>query len=365
MITFADHLWQSTLFAIAAALLTLVLRKNRAKIRYRLWLAASLKFLLPFTLLSGLGRRLVWMPGPAAFENGLHIALAGIGHPFARTIVARDAGDLIPALLVGTWLCGMGMVLCAWYLRWRTLAAAIQEAVPLHEGREIEALRRMRRIAGIRRPIPILLSPASSEPGIFGILAPVLLWPQGISAHFDDAHLEAVLAHEVWHVKRRDNLAAALHMAVEAAFWFHPLVWWLGARLIRERERACDEMVLELGAAPKVYAESILKTCQFCAGVRLACVSGITGADLKERIVGIMTSGAPRDLSVGRRLLLGTSALAIVALPALAGSLDAAFIQGITQAEGSLSTRAEATMLQLLAAGAITGATCPNTGTPQ
>ena len=50
-----NHLWQSTLFVIAAGLLTLILRKNQARCRYWLWLAASLKFLVPFSLLSGLG----------------------------------------------------------------------------------------------------------------------------------------------------------------------------------------------------------------------------------------------------------------------------------------------------------------------
>ena len=52
---------------------------------------------------------------------------------------------------------------------------------------------------------------------------------------------------------RRDNLAAAIHMVVEAIFWFHPLVWWIGARLVEERERACDEEVLRLGNEPTVY----------------------------------------------------------------------------------------------------------------
>ena len=79
---------------------------------------------------------------------------------------------------------------------------------------------------------------------------PVLLWPEGLSERLDDAHLEAVIAHELCHVRRRDNLAAAIHMLVEAVFWFHPLVWWLGARLIDERERACDEEVLQRGSAP-------------------------------------------------------------------------------------------------------------------
>jgi bla regulator protein BlaR1 len=49
---------------------------------------------------------------------------------------------------------------------------------------------------------------------------------------------EAVLAHELSHVRRRDNLTAAIHMIVEAVFWFHPLVWWIWVELVKERERA-------------------------------------------------------------------------------------------------------------------------------
>ena len=62
-----------------------------------------------------------------------------------------------------------------------------------------------------------------------------------------------------------------LHMLVEALFWFHPLVWWLGARLVDERERACDEEVLRLGSDPQIYAESILKICEFYLESPLLC----------------------------------------------------------------------------------------------
>jgi beta-lactamase regulating signal transducer with metallopeptidase domain len=75
----------------------------------------------------------------------------------------------------------------------------------------------------------------------------------------EDAYLEAILAHELSHVRRRDNLAAAIHMLVLSS-WFHPLIWWLGARLVEERERACDEEVLVLGSQRQAYADSILKT---------------------------------------------------------------------------------------------------------
>ncbi len=116
-------------------------------------------------------------------------------------------------------------------------------------------------------PIRVLSCESSLEPGVFGVFRPVLLLPAGIAHRLEPAHLRAIVAHELCHVRRRDNLAAALHMLVEALFWFHPLVWWVGARMVEERERACDEEVLRLGNQPRVYAESILKTCQFFCGI--------------------------------------------------------------------------------------------------
>ena len=71
-------------------------------------------------------------------------------------------------------------------------------------------------------------------------------------------------------------LAAAIHMVVEAIFWFHAFVWWLGVRLLEDREHACDEEVLESGSDRQVYAQSVLKICEFCVGSPLACVSGVT-----------------------------------------------------------------------------------------
>ncbi len=115
--------------------------------------------------------------------------------------------------------------------------------------------------------------------------------------------LEAVIAHELCHIRRRDNLFAAIHMLIEALFWFDPLLWWVGARLVEERERACDEEVLQLGNAPQIYAESILKTCQFYLESPLACVSGVTGSDLKKRIVGgIMMQSAAQKLNLNKTL---------------------------------------------------------------
>jgi bla regulator protein blaR1 len=327
----ANHLWQSTLFAGLAALVALALRKNHARVRYQLWLAASLKFLIPFSLLIRLGAHLATPYGSAETQPAFYIVIQKVSQPFNQTPglkqwLAASLLPLLPGILASLWLCGFVTVIALTWLRWRRVTAAMRDAQPISHGREVDALRQQERIAGLRNPIAFCVSRSSLEPGIFGIIRPVLLWPETISQHLLDAHLQAILAHEVWHVRRRDNLAAAAHMAVEALFWFHPLVWWLGARLIEEREQACDEEVLQLGNPPQVYAESILKTCEFCMGSPLPCVSGVTGADLKQRIVRIMTPDSAMKLTLTRKLLLGAMAIGALAGPILVGLVKAPLV---------------------------------------
>src|SRR5262249_54280999 len=114
---------------------------------------------------------------------------------------------------------------------------------------------------------------------------------------------------------------SAMHMAVQAIFWFHPLVWWLGARLVDERERACDEAVVRAGSEPHVYAESILKTCQFFVESPLSCVAGVTGSDLKKRIEQIMKDQSHAALNLTKRVLLGAALVGAVAVPVAIGVL--------------------------------------------
>jgi uncharacterized protein (TIGR03435 family) len=328
-----NHLWQSTLFAIVAGLLTLALRKNRAQARYSVWLAASVKFLVPFSVLAAMGSHLRWSRDPAMPKAGLAFAMQQVGQPFLQptmttlspaipSTILGSLLHLLPALLA-VWLCGFLMVVFVWLVRWRRISAATRKAKPLREGREIEALRRLEHVGGIRKPTEIVLSEAPLEPGIFGIVRPVLVWPERITERLADAHLEAILAHELSHIRRRDNLAAAIHMLVEAIFWFHPLVWWLGARLVAERERACDEAVLESGRERQVYAESILKICELCVESPLTCVSGVTGSDLNKRVVRIMREPVARKLDFSKTMLLAAVGLLAFALPIVTGSLNA------------------------------------------
>jgi bla regulator protein blaR1 len=341
----ANHLWQSTLVALAAGLLTLAFRKHRAEARYWLWLAASLKFLVPFSMLVAIGRSMGWLRTTAVVAPvRLYYAVEDVTQPFAPAAsqaarhFAPNASAIwshvVPVLLV-LWLLGFLAVLLLWMIRWRRISAAVHSAELVSDGREIRALRRVESVGGIHNPISLLLSRNSLEPGIFGIARPILIWPQGISHRLEDAHIEAILAHEVRHVRRRDNLYASLHMFVEAVFWFYPLVWWLGARLVEERERACDEEVLDLGGDRQVYAESILKVCEFCLGSPLPCVAGVTGADLRKRMVHIMNDRILHNLGLGRKLLLTTAATLAIAIPLSVGLFTATPSRAQSQAANS------------------------------
>jgi bla regulator protein BlaR1 len=309
----ANHLWQSTLFAAAAALLTLMLRRNRAQTRYVLWLAASLKFLIPFALLVSIGNQLGWRsaPSPAPVVS---FAIEQISQPFGPLPVAAVKASApaasfasAPALLSAAWFLGFTSVLAVWCVRWRRIRAAVRAASPLP----------------IRAPVEVMASPKLFEPGVFGLFRSVLLLPAGIASRLTRGQFEAILAHELCHARRRDNLAAAVHMLVEAVFWFHPLVWWIGARLVDERERACDEEVLQLGNDPQVYAEGILEVCRFYLGSPLTCAAGVTGSDLRKRIEAIMTRRVGQGLSLGKKLLLAASGTAALALPISIGAVNA------------------------------------------
>jgi len=304
----SDHLWQSTLCVGVAWLLTLALRRNRAAVRYAIWLAASMKFLLPFSLLVSAGSQLGWRTAPPA-----SMVIDEIAAPFASPVAvmapaaAASQPNPFPAVLLAVWLAGVLVGIVIWTRSWRRIGAAQRAARPLP----------------LHLPIPAMSSPTRMEPGIFGIRRPVLLLPEGITDRLTAPQLDAVLAHELCHARRQDNLTGAIHMVVETIFWFHPLVWWIRARLVEERERACDEGVLAHSGDPNAYAEGILNVCKFYLEAPLACVSGITGADLKKRIEAIMAHRPARRLGPLQVLTLIAAAAAALAGPIAVGLAQA------------------------------------------
>ena len=114
----ANHLWQSTLCVGVAWLLTLALRRNRASARYWIWLAASVKFLVPFSLLVSAGSRLPRPVTPAAAPSRVSLAMQLAGEPFAGLTLtpvapaAPHSANPVPHILLGVWLCGIARGRC-------------------------------------------------------------------------------------------------------------------------------------------------------------------------------------------------------------------------------------------------------------
>lgn len=312
---FVAHLWQSTLFVGAVWFLALALRKNPARVRYSIWFIASAKFLIPFSLLVGLGafvpRRAVSPPAETGWVAAAEqvrplVTIPAVGAEVARTVTAAN-GAYFTLAAVFLWFCGFAAIAICWAARWKRMGELRRRARPLRVLKCPESA------------VPIMSASGLVEPGVFGVFRPVLLLPEGIGARLNEAQLDAILDHELCHVRRRDNLTAAIHMVVQAVFWFHPLVWWLGARLVDERERACDEEVLRLGNTPHVYAEGILNVCKLYVESPLACVAGVTGADLKKRIEAIMKNRVGQRLNLARKLLLAGAGVVAAAGPLVIG----------------------------------------------
>lgn len=302
----ANHLWQSTLFLMLIAVLCTYLRKEDARVRYALWCIGSMKFLLPFSLLTSIGS---WLSPRAPIESiDLTIDWVASVSAVSQPFTPQQQSWSVSSMILAVWAVGSFLVLGVWAVRAYRLRQLIrgakQESKPLSDQ---------------GRVIPVYRTQADIEPGVFGLLRPVILLPQGIENRLSTTQFEAVLAHELCHIRRRDNLTAAVHMLVQAVFWFHPIIWWVGSRLIDERERACDELVVSLGHDREAYAKSILDVCEQYVATRLACAPGISGSDLKRRVVEIMHYEGVKKMENTKKILLSTLSALVLALPILGG----------------------------------------------
>lgn len=306
MTALALHLWQSTVILVAAWLLTRLCRRNSAEIRYWIWFSASLKFLVPFSLLQQLGDylgRSLPAPltlAPTILETGSAIFVPAIGGVAGFD---RFALPTISTVAVTIWALGAAGLLLRWLSQWRAMHVLLASAPCLP----------------MDLPVPVRVTSAGLTPGVFGVFKPVLILPHAVMHELSASQIQTVLAHELCHIRRRDNLTAAIHKLIEVIFWFHPLVWWIGANLLREREAACDEAVIEDGHEQVVYAESLLHVCKLGVTARFAGVAASSGGDLKQRMTSILSPERASPLDQPRFMLLLMTAMALCYGPVLAG----------------------------------------------
>jgi len=261
------------------------------------------KFLVSLTLSPS--ARTVQSTGPVSTERIAGIRDASSTAGTHRSLVLRFSNFWLALALFG-WASGTvlgGLALLAGQVQLRRIAAESK----LLEMAEWEGLVREAcgKLSLHRRPA-LLLSCDQVMPRTWGWWRPKVLLP-GEAVHWAPEKRRVVLLHELAHVKRWDCLTQTVGHAVGALFWVNPLVWVAARRLCVERERACDDLVLDGGCKASDYATQLLeiarsfRPAQYAAGIAMA-----RSTQLQRRIAAII------DVSRGRRLR-PSAALAIIA----------------------------------------------------
>jgi beta-lactamase regulating signal transducer with metallopeptidase domain len=233
--------------------------------------------------------------------------------PSRRTAAARRFA--VPALL-GLGALAVAGLTALRFVRFRRLVSLSEPAPRGLDARAAELALGL----GIRHPPPVRLVAARIPPVLWPASSgPLLLLPRDLLPELSDEERDALLAHELAHVLRRDHWVRFLEIAATALFWWYPVTWWARRALRRAEERCCDEWVLRaLPASAHAYANGILKSLTFIADAPVALPAAASGAgpieDLEARLKEIlMTHPLPR-LSRPIRFVLGATALASLSL---------------------------------------------------
>ena len=221
------------------------------------------------------------------------------------------------------WGLGSCVVLLGWLLALWQLHRAKADSVALEgnlgDGWH-EFLDQLRSELGVSVPVSLRLSTKLVPPMTWGILRPVILFPAD-AGEWTPERRRVVLAHELGHVKRNDGLGQLLCQSACGIYWFNPLVWYAAHRLRVERERACDDIVLRLGAGAADYADHLLQIARrLNSGFSWTVVSMANPSQLKTRLVAILD---PRM----RRQRLSRVAVAVLTSLVVTLTVSAAVIQ--------------------------------------
>ena len=371
-----QFVWQGALIGGLTFLALLALRRSAADVRY---VVASIGLAVMLTMpvvtarqawrsmtlqqqLSGLrdaaasvqlltveSRRREWLswPDPAAAGsirpagNGtLAVPHSNFGRIAGAVPPAKPAASESPRLSPAAWtrvavivwftgvLALSLRLLTGWFIVRRLATHGATDAPP--EWRQLVA--RLARQLHISRPIRLLQSALVEVPTVIGWVRPVVLVPVSALAGMAPSQLEAILAHELAHIRRHDYLVNLLQTVVETLLFYHPAVWWLSRRIRIERENCCDDLAVSLCGDPYAYAQALADLEERRGSVFALAASG---GSLIDRVRRLLT--APAHPAPGRRLARGQrrgSRISAVSPPRRSASTSS------TQGCGALSCQA-------------------------
>jgi beta-lactamase regulating signal transducer with metallopeptidase domain len=211
---------------------------------------------------------------------------------------------------------------------------------------------------GIRRSVRLLESMRVGVPVVIGWLRPLVLLPIGAVTGLTRGQLEAILVHELAHVRRWDCLVQVLQAIMETLLFYHPGVWWVSRRIREESEQCCDDLAVGLCPDRRGYAHALAKVAELGSVGKPAFAVAATGGKLLPRIKRILGAERSGSLSSGRCL---SGALALVTIIAIGLAVGVACSSGPeSRADGEISIKPRKEFAVLPSKAPYTKATLPD-----
>lgn len=261
-----EVLYSTLLFGVVC-MLSWALRGRSPHLLYGLWGLVLLRLVLPPALALPFSARSI---GEEALRAGWGwfagaTSAMGTDASFTGARLSTSVEKVPPAsagwlLLVMGWAGGMAGVAITLARRRRACGRLLARARPVEDVQVLALLEQWRARLGVRRKVRLLTSEAPLSPLTVGSLRPIIFLPAAVLQHPAPAVVESVLAHELAHVRRWDDLRLMLLHALRSVYFFHPVAWIGASRLGAECERICDGMVLSFGTlSPRAYGRSLLE----------------------------------------------------------------------------------------------------------
>ncbi|MBI4551491.1 MAG: HEAT repeat domain-containing protein [Candidatus Latescibacteria bacterium] len=291
--------WQGVLIAGVLACSLRLLRDRSATIRYLLCCGALWMMLCLPIITGGLVyEATVPRPLDTGNQNPLTEVETTPGAPLLPNLTATPVEDLfsIPRderfavrfdwlmpWMVSAWLIGVAFLSIrqagGWvYLQRLTRRAGLPVAQPWQQ-----SLHRLMQEMGIARPVRLLESARVQVPIVIGWLRPAVLIPMSILTGLTPQQVDAILAHELAHIRRHDYLVNLLQTLVETLLFYHPAVWWVSGRVRQEREYCCDDLAVAVCGDRVAYARA-LTDLESLRTADHALAPAATGGSLLDRI---------------------------------------------------------------------------------
>jgi beta-lactamase regulating signal transducer with metallopeptidase domain len=293
-------LWQDGLLAAAAALALRGMGRASAARRH----GVAMAFLAAMVAAPAVQFLRCWRQ-PGAHVEGFLPGMTAPGFDGVAGVFVQD-GSPVTAIVLAGWLSGVGLMLIRHVGALRAIGAMErgphQPLPPAWRQRVDE----MRRALGIARAVAVRLSDEVVAPCAARLLRPVIWLPLSLLARVPVAQVEALLAHELAHIARKDWLWNGVQCVAESLLFFHPAIWWLGRRIRQEREHACDDLAVAACGDPIALAEALaaLERARHAAPQLLLAAHG---GSLMQRITRLLSPPSRRRW--GTLALLGALAI--------------------------------------------------------